>query len=250
MARTKKTLSVLTDIDRPNDVTLGQHAYDCIRTDILKGNFKPGSPLRLQALKERYGLSFSPLREALNRLQSEQLVESFASRGFRVTDISLEEMWDAFETRILIDCEGLRRSIRRGNDDWEALVLGTYHALSRAFDRSLALTRDATETERVELEDRHAAFHHALISSSGSNWMLRFSTQLYHQTQRYRWPFFTASADNVFLKQSYILQHKEIADYAVAREEEKAVELFARSLRRTGEVIEEMTRDAEAKRSA
>jgi len=225
---------------RPTEGTLGQHAYQCIRSDILKGHLRPGTPLRLQGLKERYGLSFTPLREALNRLQSEQLVDNFASRGFRVATFSMEEMWDAIETRMLIDCEGLRRSIRRGGDDWEAEVLGSMLALTRAFERTMALTREATEEERAELEDRHKAYHHALISASGSNYMLHYSDQLYQQTHRYRWPFFSEAPGSAFLKQSYMAEHRQIADHAVARREEEAVDLFARSLHRTGEVIEKL----------
>lgn len=231
--------------ERPQDVTLGQHAYDRLRSDILRGHFPPGSPLRLQALKDRYGLSFSPLREALNRLQSERLVEGFAARGFRVPGVSIAEMWDAMEARILIDCEGLRRSLVRGDDAWEVSVLGTCHALSLSFERVLKLDRPSAGAERNELEDRHEAFHAALIAASGSDWLRRYSTQLYEQTQRYRWPFFTISADNAFLQRSYIEEHQAIAERAVARDPE-VVEMFARSLRRTGEVIEAMTLKAEA----
>ncbi|MGI3163521.1 GntR family transcriptional regulator [Pseudooceanicola sp. 200-1SW] len=226
--------------DRETDQTLGQLAYDRIRSDILKGHFEPGSPLRLQALKDRYGFSFSPLREALNRLQSEQLVVSYAARGFRVTEISLEEMWDAIDTRILIDCEAFRRSIRQGDDDWEARVMGSFHALSRAFERNMELGDAVTEDQVSQLEDRHRAYHGALVSASGSNWMRVFSTQLYNQTQRYRWPYFTTQGGNVFLKKSYLAEHREIAETAVARKEEEAVALMAKGFRRTGEIIEEL----------
>ncbi|TDE37946.1 GntR family transcriptional regulator [Antarcticimicrobium sediminis] len=223
-----------------SDQTLGQLAYDRIRLDILKGQFRPGSPLRLQALKDRYGFSFSPLREALNRLQSEQLVVSYAARGFRVTKISTTEMWDAIETRILIDCEAFRRSIRTGDDDWEGRVMGSLHKLSVCFERNLKLGHAATEEQTTQLEDRHRAFHGALISASGSNWMTVFSTQLYNQTQRYRWPYFTTEGGNIFLKQSYLAEHKQIAALAVARREDEAVAMMAKGFRRTGEIIESL----------
>ena len=59
----------------------------------------------MRALRQRYGLSFSPLREALMRLQSERLVLSTALRGFSVAPLSREEIEDATETRILIESE-------------------------------------------------------------------------------------------------------------------------------------------------
>src|ERR1700752_568901 len=82
--------------------TLGEAAYHRLRADIIVGTFKAGEPLRLEALRQRYGLSFSPLREALMRLQSERLVLPTALRGFSVAPLSREEIEDATETRILI----------------------------------------------------------------------------------------------------------------------------------------------------
>src|ERR687883_1044434 len=75
--------------------TLGEAAYQRLRADIVVGTFKAGEPLRLEALRQCYGLSFSPLREALMRLQSERLVLSTALRGFSVAPLSRDEIEDA-----------------------------------------------------------------------------------------------------------------------------------------------------------
>src|SRR6516162_6845647 len=105
---------------KAKDGTLTDQAYLSLRRDILQGAFKAGQPLRLEGLKDRYGISFSPLREALNRLHSEQLVDVAALRGFRIAKMSLPQMWDNIETRILIETEALKRSVKKGGDIWEA----------------------------------------------------------------------------------------------------------------------------------
>src|SRR5690606_34404793 len=87
--------------------TLAEQAYRAIKRDIISGTLEPGRALRLEFLKARYELSFSPLREALNRLHSERLVESEALKGFRVATLSLKEMHDSMRTRILVDCDAL-----------------------------------------------------------------------------------------------------------------------------------------------
>ena len=74
--------------------TLGEAAYQRLRADIVAGSLEAGKPLRLEALRQRYGLSFSPLREALMRLQSERLVLSTALRGFSVAPLSRDEIKD------------------------------------------------------------------------------------------------------------------------------------------------------------
>ncbi|MFX6702333.1 GntR family transcriptional regulator, partial [Acinetobacter baumannii] len=76
-----------------------------MRRDIVDGLLAPNQPLRFEFLKDRYGFSFSPLREALAQLQSERLVVATAQRGYRVADVSLDEMWDAINTRVLIETQ-------------------------------------------------------------------------------------------------------------------------------------------------
>src|SRR6476620_7608245 len=140
---------------------LSEVAYQQLRRDIVAGVFEAGKPLRLEALRQRYGLSFSPLREALMRLQSERLVLSTALRGFSVAPLSREEMKDATETRILIESEALRRSMRDGDDDWEAGIVAAFHALSRQVERQSRLSGvDAVDMHAMD--ERHYQFHRAL----------------------------------------------------------------------------------------
>jgi DNA-binding GntR family transcriptional regulator len=81
-------------------MTLAEKAYVSLRKDIVEGAC-PESPLRLADLSERYGMGFSPLREALNRLQAERLVTAESLRGFRVSARSLAEFEDALRARLL-----------------------------------------------------------------------------------------------------------------------------------------------------
>ena len=60
---------------------LSRVAYLRLREDILSGALEADQPLRLEFLRERYSLSFSPLREALNQLQVERLVSATSKRG-------------------------------------------------------------------------------------------------------------------------------------------------------------------------
>lgn len=232
----------------PREPTLTEEAYRRLRADIIGGVFPAGSPLRLEALKERYGLSFSPLREALNRLQAERLVLAAALRGFRIAELSLEEMRDAIETRILIDNDGLKRSIARGDDDWEGHVVATFHALSRCADRLAAVTRKRTEQESAELEGRHRDFHLALVSQSGSRWLMEFSSQLYAQTERYRRPML-ADRSSALPPRDIQGEHRAIMQAAIARDAKKATSLLEQHYRKTGALVEQhLLRVAAAKK--
>ncbi|HKU08507.1 MAG TPA: GntR family transcriptional regulator, partial [Bradyrhizobium sp.] len=134
--------------------TLGEAAYQRLRADIVVGTFKAGEPLRLEALRQRYGLSFSPLREALMRLQSERLVLSTALRGFSVAPLSRAEIEDATEMRILIESEALRRSMRNGDDDWEADIVAAFHALNLQVERQSRTSGKAEAADLFAMEER------------------------------------------------------------------------------------------------
>ena len=216
--------------------TLGEAAYQRLRADIVAGTLEAGKPLRLEALRQRYGLSFSPLREALMRLQSERLVFSTALRGFSVAPLSRDEMKDATETRILIECEALRRSMRDGDDDWEAGIVATFHALGLQVERQL---RNAGRLEAADIsamEERHHHFHRALIAHCGSPRLLELADQLYVETQRYRLPSLVGQVAGK-QRRDVSAEHREIMDAALSRSE-AAVGYLAEHYRRTAAMIE------------
>lgn len=195
-------------------MTLANKAYDCIRTDIIRGILAPETPLRLAELKESYGMGFSPLREALNRLQSERFVDAFNLKGFRVAPWSLPEMRDAMQTRIEIETQALRAAIRKGDDEWEGEIVSSLHALNRLAARSEPY-KDLTELER-----RHFKFHRALISACGSPWKLSFFEQLYGATERYRIPALLNNTSGP--TRDIKTEHSTLADAALERDAELA----------------------------
>lgn len=223
--------------------SLAETVYRRLRQDILSGVFAPGQPLRLELLKQRYGLSFSPLREALNRLQMERLVVAAASRGFSVAPLSIEEMRDATEVRILIECEALQRSIRDGDDNWEAQIVAAFHALDLQARRVSSGVETSSSEELALLEIRHQDFHRALIAKCGSRRLIGLADQLYAETQRYRLP--TLVGKIAEQSRDVPLEHRLIMEAALGRRPDEALTLLAAHYRRTSELIEKsMSRSA------
>jgi DNA-binding GntR family transcriptional regulator len=230
------TISGLTSEATTEPATLGEAAYQRLRADIVAGVLEAGKPLRLEALRQRYGLSFSPLREALMRLQSERLVVSAALRGFAVAPLSRKEIKDATETRILIECEALRRAMRDGDDDWEAGIVAAFHALGRQVERMAGNAGDADVAEVLVMEERHHQFHRALISACGSPRLLELADQLSIETQRYRLPSLTGRSIGA-PPRDVSAEHKQIMDAALRRSDQAAT-LLAAHYRRTSASIE------------
>src|SRR5262245_152705 len=84
-------------------VTLNSAVLARLRADIVACRWMPGERLRVETLRERYGVGTSPLREALMRLEAEGLVVLEQNRGFKVSDVSLENLTDLMTTRIEIE---------------------------------------------------------------------------------------------------------------------------------------------------
>ncbi|BBI76270.1 hypothetical protein HAALTHF_54310n [Vreelandella aquamarina] len=90
----------------------------------------------MSRLKEYYGVSTGPLREALSQLVSDRLVVAISQRGYRVAAMSLAELNDIYDARAQLEGLILRLAIERGDDDWEANVLATAHRLAKVTDVS------------------------------------------------------------------------------------------------------------------
>jgi DNA-binding GntR family transcriptional regulator len=166
---------------RQTSETLSNLAFERLRTEVVTGNLAPGEKLHVERLGSRYGISLSPLREALSRLSETGLVVAEQQRGYRVAPMSIAEYRDIIDTRLHIEKEALARSIARGDVNWEADVVAAFHRLSRVHEEVEAgRTQSLAEWTRLNRE-----FHAAIISACGSKWMMRFCITLYDQTGRY-----------------------------------------------------------------
>ncbi|TDE36184.1 GntR family transcriptional regulator [Antarcticimicrobium sediminis] len=217
-------------------MTLSDDAHDLIRRDIVNGTLAPEEPLRMDALKTRYGMGFSPLREALNRLQAEHMVIAVPQRGFAVAPVSPALMWDVIRTRIHIETRALEISIMQGDDDWEAAVVSSLHGMLLQA-RRLAEQECPTEDDFRCMEDRHRRFHRALIDACGSNWLLDFAAKLYFNSERYRFAALAGSIRGT-VGRNVQDEHRRLADAATARDTARATELLTHHYLETGRYLE------------
>jgi DNA-binding GntR family transcriptional regulator len=87
---------------------LGEFAYREIREAIREGKFAPAARLRENDISEMLGISRTPVREAMKRLESEQLVVYSPPRGFVVNSLELEEVVDLYAVREVLEGSAAR----------------------------------------------------------------------------------------------------------------------------------------------
>jgi len=93
-----------------------EQVYSALKSDIVKGILVPGTLLSESALATRFGISRTPVREALTILARDGLVTTLPQRGHVVNTVTLTEALDAFRLRGILDAEAAAQAARRIND--------------------------------------------------------------------------------------------------------------------------------------
>jgi DNA-binding GntR family transcriptional regulator len=205
--------------------TLNASALTQLRSDIIACRLMPNERLRVEALRERYGMGASPIREALMRLEAEGLVELEQNKGFKVSEVSRENLLDLMRTRIEIETIALRWSLEKGGVEWEANLLSAFHRLSRQRKIDPANLDAISEAWSKE----HANFHSALVSACGSPTLLSIRSRLFEQAERYVALSIMSSGP----LRDDVTEHKQLMRAALNRELDKTLELNRIHINRT-----------------
>ncbi|MFF8726130.1 GntR family transcriptional regulator [Streptomyces sp. NPDC015171] len=145
-----------------------------LRTALAGGELKPGEVYSAPVLGDRFGVSATPVREAMQQLALEGAVEVVPNRGFRVVERGARELAELAEVRALIEVPVVLRLARTvPAERWAEL-----RPLAEEAVRVAATGCGATYAE----SDR--AFHRALLGLSGNEQLVRFAEDLHRRTQR------------------------------------------------------------------
>jgi DNA-binding GntR family transcriptional regulator len=221
--------------DEDAQPTLNAEVFRRMRADIVACRLMPDERLRVEALRARYGVGGSPVREALMRLEAEGLVRLEQNKGFRVSDVSQAALLDLMRTRVEIEGVALRWSIERGGVEWEAELLAAFHRLSRQSKRVAGGAAIDPDWSR-----HHRAFHAALVAACGSPTLLAIRDGLFDQAERY----VALSIISRSAPRNDGAEHEQIMRAALARNVERAVELNREHIERTTQKVSKALADA------
>ena len=209
--------------------SLSGRAFDRMRDDILRCRLMPDTRLRMEDLRERYDTGFSPLREALMRLEAEGLVILEQNKGFRVAPVSRSHLLDLSNVRIEIECLALRWAIAKGDVSWEADLISAFHRLSRQSKTS----PDHPDRISDAWDREHRRFHHALVAACGSEMLHSMRDALFDQAERY----VALSIAYLDRPRDDVAEHEALMAATLARDVEKACALCRQHVERTAEKV-------------
>ncbi|MDL4812672.1 GntR family transcriptional regulator [Actinomadura opuntiae] len=187
---------------------------DRLRHDIFTGLIPPGTRLRNRDLQERYEMSATPLREALQRLASEGLVIITPQHGAEVPGIDLAEAEQLYELRLILEPQAIRRSLPRAGDERIAQIDAAFAAM-------------CDPARQADASALHNSFHRLMRVDCDSQWMLRIVDQLAINCERYRLLDHRTSDHGTGPAKSVFDEHKRLLRACRARDADVAADIMA-----------------------
>ena len=150
--------------------------FNTLRQAILKGELKPGERLMEIALAERLGVSRTPIREAMRKLEQEGLVVMIPRRGAQVANITEKDLNDVLEVRIALENVAIKKACARMTEE----EMRRLWLAAKEFEHTIA------EGNLVKLAEADVAFHEVIYQASDNKRLIEVLNNMREQIYRYR----------------------------------------------------------------
>jgi DNA-binding GntR family transcriptional regulator len=208
--------------------TRTEQVYELLRSELLNGVLHPSQKLKMVELTERFGVSQSVVREALTRLTEQGLLIATPQRGFRVRDLSVEDIGELTETRIQVESLALRLAVERGDLQWETGILAAHHRLERT-----PVTRD-DGTVSEDWSVQHRDFHQSLLAGCGNRRLESVVNSLRDSAELYRRWYWVLTDDH---QRDLAQEHRQLKDLALARDADRAIAVLTAHIDRAPSLL-------------
>lgn len=185
--------------------------FNTLRQGILKGELEPGERLMEVQLAERLGVSRTPIREAIRKLELEGLVIMIPRKGAEVAKISEKNLIDVLEVRRALEELTSELACERITDEY----VGKLKHASFAFGASI------NDTDLTVIAQKDEEFHDVIYESTGNQKLIQMINNLREQMYRYRLEYIKDAEK----REAIAAEHQEIVKALEARDEKMAKKL-------------------------
>ncbi|AFS77231.1 transcriptional regulator, GntR family [Gottschalkia acidurici 9a] len=185
--------------------------FETLREAILSGKLKPGERVMEVQLAEKLGVSRTPVREAIRKLELEGLLVMIPRKGAYVADVSIKDVLNVLEIRASL--EGLAASLaaERITDD----------EIKELKEKAKEFEQMSKENNKEGMIQKDTEFHNVLLNASRNDKLVNIVEGLGDQVQRFRVIYFTEYKNDENIK----IEHSRIVDAISKRDSEKADEV-------------------------
>lgn len=190
--------------------------FNTLRQAILKGELKPGERLMEIALADRLGVSRTPIREALRKLELEGLVVMIPRRGAQVADITEKDLNDVLEVRIALENLAILKACKCMTEE----QIGKLLAAAQEFEKT------TTEGNLVRMAEADVSFHDVIYEAAENVTLNQVQNNLREQIYRYRVEYLKDEE----MRNQLVKEHEELYEAIKERNVEKAQEISFRHI--------------------
>lgn len=223
-----KELNLMID----NYLPLRDVVFNTLREAILKGDIAPGERLMELDLASKLGVSRTPIREAIRKLELEGLVKMAPRKGAEVAEITFEDLRDVLEVRKNLEELAVDLACKRATQE----DVKHLYELHEGFKESLK-TGDLTVMAEAD-----EAFHDAIYESTKNKRLIQIINNLREQMYRYR----LECIKDVELRNTLVSEHQELVETIESRRTEsakKVVQTHINNQEKT--IVENLTKTVE-----
>ena len=184
--------------------------FNTLRQAILIGELKPGERLMEIHLADRLGVSRTPIREAIHKLEREGLVTIMPRRGAEVAQITEKSMNDVLEVRRALDALCVELACDRITEEG----LDNLRAACDNFEQCVK-TKDSKKIAQADV-----ALHDIIVQATGNQRLIQLVNNLSEQMYRYRFEYIKDSSQHKTL----VEEHRIIYQSIVQKDKETAAE--------------------------
>ncbi|SDF00037.1 DNA-binding transcriptional regulator, GntR family [Sporolituus thermophilus DSM 23256] len=154
--------------------TLVDVAYKALKKDITERVLLPGQKIVIRELHERYGISETPIKQALNRMITEGLVESIPRKGIKVRDINWDDIAELLDIRLMIETYYVKQIMHTFKHDAtiKEKFINNLNEHMRIIEHAVDLN-DYFQNYYLDQE-----FHQLFVNCSGNKRLMRIYSNL------------------------------------------------------------------------
>jgi len=193
--------------DRIEQKPLTDSVFEKLRSEILHGKLKPGELLRQEEITERFGVSRTPVREAIQRLQMEGLVTLYPRRKAVVSTVPVRKISEIYDIRARLEAFAAELAVGRLTDK-------QLHRLADLIREMEALD---PKSELEKILDKNREFHYIIYSAAENETLVAMINQLWRDILRLRSQYLLTPHGHI----DSTREHRMILDALLARDRKK-----------------------------
>jgi len=188
--------------------------YELIRNDILSQNFKPGEKISIRDLEQRYEVSQTPIREALNRLQQDGLVEYKPNFGVKIISIEKKDVVEIMQLHAALDRCAVKLALDSNNVEKLSEELAHHLQMHKRY-----LYERNSDQYMYHSNEFHRAFYRYAQNE-------RLSNLMEHLQRQYEILLFSRYISKIENKEKAVEEHSAVFEAVKAKDVNKACELI------------------------